>query len=82
VALFVRPGREIQLSPPPAKVLKGDLAKAAVGLIDRPSASQTDHVCLVGAYAPLPVPVRSSWPGLVQLSSSATRRCTKRNQRV
>src|ERR1700751_357524 len=34
VALFVRPGREIQLSPPPAKVFKGDLAKADVGLID------------------------------------------------
>jgi uncharacterized protein len=28
VALFVRPGREIQLSPPPAKVFKGDLDKA------------------------------------------------------
>jgi uncharacterized protein len=27
VTLFVRPGREIQLSPPPASVLKGDLAK-------------------------------------------------------
>ena len=28
VTLFVRPGREIQLSPPPANVFKGDLAKA------------------------------------------------------
>jgi uncharacterized protein len=28
VAVFVRPGREIQLSPPPAKVIEGDLAKA------------------------------------------------------
>jgi uncharacterized protein len=28
VALFVRPGREIQLSPPPARVFEGDLAKA------------------------------------------------------
>jgi uncharacterized protein len=27
VTLFVRPGREIQLSPPPASVFKGDLAK-------------------------------------------------------
>ena len=28
VSVFVRPGRDIQLSPPPAKVFKGDLAKA------------------------------------------------------
>jgi putative NADH-flavin reductase len=28
VAVFVRPGREIQLSPRPAKVIEGDLAKA------------------------------------------------------
>jgi NAD(P)H-binding len=27
-ALFVRPGHEIQLSPPPARVFEGDLAKA------------------------------------------------------
>jgi NAD dependent epimerase/dehydratase family enzyme len=30
VALFVRPGHEIQLSPPPARVFEGDLAKADV----------------------------------------------------
>jgi uncharacterized protein len=28
VSVFVRPGRDIPLSPPPAKVFKGDLAKA------------------------------------------------------
>jgi putative NADH-flavin reductase len=40
VALFVRSGREIQLSPPPAKVLKGDLVKADVGLIDELETAQ------------------------------------------
>jgi uncharacterized protein len=40
VSVFVRPGREIQLSPPPAKVFEGDLAKVddVVAAVDGQSA--------------------------------------------
>jgi uncharacterized protein len=131
VAVFVRPGREIQLSPPPARVSKGDLANAddvaaavrgqsavvsALGPREDVSTllpiyetlaagltkAGTRRLLVVGGAGSLEVAPgkalykrfanRSRLPGRslrralgarpAQPSSSATRRCTKRNQRV
>ena len=47
VAVFVRPGREIQLSPPPAKVFNGDLAK-----VDDVAAAVRGQSAVVSALGP------------------------------
>jgi uncharacterized protein len=47
VSVFVRPGREIQLSPSPAKVFEGDLAKA-----DQVAAAVRGQSAVVSALGP------------------------------
>jgi uncharacterized protein len=47
VALFVRPGRGVELSPPPARVFKGDLAKA-----DEVAAAVRGQSAVISALGP------------------------------